>query len=298
MRYLINTDKDLIYFIIPPNLLSMIILFGLNNKVKIIVDIIDLWPESVPHGNSKLKKTLIKAGSFFATKIRNLVIKRSTYCITESEYFYDKLCFYRKKESHVIQIKKINHRPIENFTTTEDLSIAYLGNIGAIYDFSSLFKIIIGLSLERKVILHILGSGPKKSWFFTKLKQLKIKHVDYGISFDEARKKDALAKCWFGFNGYLHDVEVALSYKSIDYLSFGIPLINFSKGDIRHLVSSNNIGFNYDIDNIDLIIKQLSKVKKSDILKLKQNAYHTFLDKFSEKSYFESMDEIIDKIRF
>ena len=50
--YLMRSNMDIIYVVIPPNWLALIILIKQVKKVKIIVDVLDLWPEAFPHNNN------------------------------------------------------------------------------------------------------------------------------------------------------------------------------------------------------------------------------------------------------
>ena len=119
-------------------------------------------------------------------------------------------------------------------------------------------------------------------------------YKDYGISFDENFKKNIFSKCWFGFNGYKQSTEVALSYKSVDYLSYGVPLLNSAKEDTNRLVTSEKIGFNFNKDNLESLVIKLSTISPQEVIEMKKNAYKTFQEKFSGKSYYNEMDAIIN----
>jgi len=297
-RYLGKSKEDIIYINLPPNMLALTVLFKLKKKVKIIVDILDLWPEAFPHNNSFIKKSVLFIFGIIPKKIRALAIKNSDYCITESDYFFNRLDLKNKEKSKTVFIKKFQSElPIMN-QISETFSIVYLGNIGQIYDFDSLFKIILGIQKKRNVHLHIIGSGPKRSWFFKNLKIQNISFKDHGLSFDEDLKKNVFSKCWFGFNGYKQSTEVALSYKSVDYLSYGVPLLNSAKEDTYNLVSQNRVGFNFKKDNMDALIGTLSTISSQEVIEMKKNAFRTFQNLFSGQSYNNDMDEIMKALSY
>ena len=54
IRELGTREFDLLYVIIPPNVQSMIVskFFGKKAGAKLIIDIIDMWPESLPVGDT------------------------------------------------------------------------------------------------------------------------------------------------------------------------------------------------------------------------------------------------------
>ena len=98
------------------------------------------------------------------------------------------------------------------------------------------------------------------NWFFNNLKIHNITFKDYGFSFDKILIKKVFPKCWFGFNGYKQSTEIALSYKSVDYLSYGVPLLNSAKEDTNRLVTSEKIGFNFNENNLESLIIKLSTI--------------------------------------
>ena len=70
------------------------------------------------------------------------------------------------------------------------------------------------------------------------------------------------------------NTEVALSYKSVDYLSFGLPLINSAKHETMRL-RTQDAGFNFDDNQIGVLVNKLSKISYEDIIKMKA-AYKVF----------------------
>jgi hypothetical protein len=295
-RYLMKAKADIIYVILPPNWLTLTVLFKLTKRIKIIVDVLDLWPEAIPQNNIVTKLILSTVG-VIPKIFRGIAVKNSDYCITESDYFFQKLDLISKENSKTVYINKFQSIPQIIDQISEEFSIGYLGNIGHIYDFDGLLKIMLGIQKRRKVILHIIGSGPKRDWLLKNLKNDNLPFIDHGISFDENFKKNILSKCWFGFNGYKESTEVAFSYKSVDYLSYGLPLLNSAKEDTNRLVISDQIGFNYNKADLRNLIKELSKISQQEVITMKKNSYRTFKQKFSQKSFYSEMDEIINTIK-
>jgi glycosyltransferase involved in cell wall biosynthesis len=294
--HLIREKSDLIYLILPPNVLSLVIIGMLRNSSKLIVDVIDLWPEAFPMKNSFLKQIILFVPGLFSKGIRKMAINLSDFCIAESNFFFDQLNLKNKVNASVIHIKKFQNKSLDEVRLSNEFSIVYLGNIGHIYDFESLFKIIIEISRIKVCHLHIIGDGPRKKWFFEKLASKNIKYTYHGASFSEDLKYKVLSKCWFGYNGYLDDTEVALSYKSVDYLSYGVPLLNSAKSDTYELVNKRKIGFNFSKENLNLLIDKLKLIDAYEVDKLKVNSFKTFNELFSGQSLFNNLDIIISKI--
>lgn len=292
LRFLIQRRFDYIYLNLPPNILTVPI-FLCKRKSKVILDIIDLWPESITEDTPGYKRIPIAAIGSLSKALRGYAIKSSEYCLTESHLFYSKLNLIEHKCSRVIELSKIESSQLLGVQPTEILSIGYLGNIGDIYDFKSLLIILKNLSAHRPVHLHIIGLGPNAMWLFEQLNILKISHTYHGASFDEGFKKDILSKCWFGYNGYKDSTEVALSYKSIDYLSFGVPLLNSAKDDSKRLIEVEKVGYNFDSKELESLVAILVEMTLEEITLMKTAAYLAFKKLFSDKSYGRGMDILL-----
>jgi len=295
-KYIGKSKFDIIYVNLPPNILAIAVLLNRRRGVKIILDILDLWPESFPLSKSLFKKGILLVLSKILGGIRGITIRKSDYCITESEFFFNKLNLNKKKGSKIILLKKFQNEPLILNDLSDEISIVYLGNLGNIYDFDSLFKIIKGVEKIRLVHLHIIGLGPTSNWFFSELETQGINYTYHGASFDENLKRDILSSCWFGFNGYKDNTEVALSYKSIDYLSYGVPLLNSAKEDTYNLVAEEKVGFNFSSKNIDELITKLATISFPEIIDMKKKSYNIFHQKFSGESYYEEMDLVIKSL--
>ena len=281
---------------LPPNGLGLPLLLRKKSFNKLVVDVIDLWPEAFPTNNGLFKKAVLQLFGLLPKIIRKKIINYSDFCITESDFFYEKLDLKNISDSKVIHIKKPELIVPCFEKVSKELSIIYLGNIGKIYDFNSLIEIIKSVKKKRKVILHIIGLGPLSTWLFDSLKDKNIDYQYHGASFDENFKREIISKCWFGFNGYKNNTEVALSYKSIDYISYGVPLINSAKKDTRDMVENERIGYNFNSESLKIIIDKLSRVGLDEIDLMKKRSYNLYKNSFSEKSYYTEMDKVMDRV--
>tara|TARA_B110000240_G_scaffold192055_1_gene235629 strand:- start:1475 stop:2560 length:1086 start_codon:yes stop_codon:yes gene_type:complete len=295
-KFLSKNTYDIVYINLPPNIIGLSVLLRKSKYSKLIVDIIDLWPESYPNNNNLIKKIILYLSGIIPKMIRKRTIDYCDFCITESEFFHKELNLKNKRNSKVIYIKKFQTVLPVFEDLSKEMSIIYLGNIGVIYDFESLFKILKEVDKTRKIELHILGLGPLSDWLFENLKTHDIKYHYHGASFDESLKREVISKCWFGFNGYKDNTEVALSYKSVDYLSYGVPLINSAKEDTEHIVNVEKIGYNFKADSLNTIVHELSKISVDEVLKMKKNSYTTFQNKFSGRSYLRDMDCVLSNV--
>ena len=301
IKGIIKKEKpDLIYVTIPPNAAaySVIKIAGKDKKTKAIIDIVDIWPETLP-----IPIVCKRYFNFFVgwvwKYLRNYALKRADYIVCQSNYFKQKLAL-KGNNVQVIYLAKIikyYEKPMADVTFGKVIKIAYLGSMNTITDFDTLLKISKAFGLNNIEII-LIGNGERKDWLLSALKENNIKYTYFGKIFEEEKKKEILSKCDFGFNGYKSNTEVALSYKSIDYLSYGLPLINSAKNDTRDYVEKYNIGFNYNENTIDQLIENLKTLKSKEIERMKKNAYQCFLENFTWDKYKIQMSDVLNYLNF
>lgn len=254
----INEYKpDLVYLVLPPNNIAKYCKKYKKShpNTRLIIDIIDLWPESMPLG--KLKNTL-------PAKIwrdwRNDAIRIADYLFTECGLYQEKLkdviegakastlYLYKEQtetESQLV-MKIISEKKMDDITR-----LAYLGSMNSIIDIQGICRVIKYLVDSGKTCeLHAIGNGESKETFERAVRGIGCETHFYGPIFDEIEKIEILAPCDYALNMMVDDVSVGLTIKSIDYLSYGLPIINNIKGDTEYFVDHNNIGINYVENNI------------------------------------------------
>lgn len=301
IKGIIKKEKpDLIYVTIPPNAAaySVIKIAGKSKKTKVIIDIVDIWPETLPIP-IVFKRYFNFFIGWFWKYLRNYALKRADYIVCQSNYFKQKLNLEGNNIQvvHLAKIIKYYEKPIADVASGKMIKIGYLGSMNTITDFDTLLKISKKLGSEHMEII-LIGDGERKDWLLSVLKENNIKYTYFGKIFEEGKKKEILSKCDFGFNGYKSNTEVALSYKSIDYLSYGLPLINSAKNDTWDCVEKYNIGFNYNENTVEQLIKNLKTLNNGELLKMKKNAYQCFLENFTWDKYEAKMSGIVNYLNF
>ena len=83
---------------------------------------------------------------------------------------------------------------------------------------------------------------------------------------------------------------------SVEYLSFGVPLINSAKEDTRRLVDAEKIGYNFHSESLEFIISKLSKISLDEIDIMKKKSHNFFKNRLSEKSYYFDMESVMNRV--
>lgn len=282
---LIDNDKpDLVWVMAPClSLIKEAKTFKKNNpSSKVIIDIIDMWPESLPlrFFNKLLPFRMWK-------RIRTNNIDCADEVVTECNLYRKELTKeYSGKISTIYWAKgsSVNKTsPINN----DDFSLCYIGSINNIIDIDRIKKIIS--KIKRNVTLHIIGDGERRDEMLSKLKD--VCNVQYhGSIYDEKLKDEILSKCHAGLNIYKKGLYIGLTVKSIDYFRCGLPIVNNIKGDTWDFVLNKNVGIN--IDNNSLIdINKLIEIRNSN-----QDIIDLYNNNFTKQVFQRNCSEVIDRV--
>lgn len=279
---IVKINPGLIWVLAPCNsLVSQANKYKLNHKdTKIIIDIIDMWPESLPFSlnNDIFLLNIWKNIRSKNLKCANLLVSECNLYkkILEKEYGNKVETLYWSREGKAIDI---------NNTKNSTLSLCYIGSINNIIDIREICNLIN--KLNTNIDLHIIGEGESKEKLINEAK--KVCNVIYhGPIYELEKKKSIMAKCHAGLNIYKDNLYIGLTVKTMDYLQFGLPVINSIKGDTYDLIKEEKVGFNID-----------ALFTVNDIIDLRNNNKHildTFNKCFTKEAFTEKCNEIIDEV--
>ena len=251
---------DLLYVLIPPNFLSC---FSARYKrrynCKLILDVIDMWPESL------IKSKVLIIFSKIWSYLRKTGIDAADTIVCECYLFKRKLqqnnnqnkfnvVYFCKKSNGVLPPKRLLDKDVIRF--------CWLGSVNNIIDIDKIVNLFDALRSYKKIELEIIGSGEKIEEFVARSEKVGCKVHLHGNVYDEQKKYEIMSKCHYALNIMKPTVSVGLTMKSIDYLENGLPLINSISGDTERFVEKYHIGFNYR--DINTIINDLLKCEKEN----------------------------------
>ncbi|MGL5035918.1 MAG: glycosyltransferase [Microcystaceae cyanobacterium] len=291
-------DSSLIYFCVPANELAIVALIYkyLFHKT-VVLDVVDIWPEAFPL--PPLLNPWIKSLWYLTSRpIRNLLFRQADLIITQSAYFKQKLA--SPKNCKVV-LMGTTHKMDTRFKTSHrgDLQdciyILYLGSINSINDLGSLIGIITRLKVHRPVHLSVIGGGKRLDYLKEKIEALGISSEFHGICFDHDLKNQEFLRCHFGYNGYVPSTEVAISYKSLEYLAHGLPLLNSTKGDTHQLIESDNCGFNFAANSqcLDDLAEKILSLSNEQYYEMQQRSLDAFEQNFAWPVFKERLTDTL-----
>ncbi|MGN1276987.1 MAG: hypothetical protein ACI4UK_08365 [Floccifex sp.] len=282
---------DVIHCMIPCNSLCKTMSeYKKENNVKLIFDVLDLWPETMPihHFKNHFPFTLWK-------NMRDSYIQNADFVFTECDLFKEKL----KLDSNcqTLYWTKEDSLP-SHVALNEDLEICYLGSINHIIDIPFIVQFLKECSLYKKVRLHIIGNGENKKELISSCLENGINVVDYKEIYDAKTKKEIFDHCHYALNIMKPSVVVGLTMKSLDYLWAGLPLINTIQGDTYSFVDQYNLGWNIDILNYKHMAYCICEENRSFQMERRQNCLDIYKKYFTYNSLKKTMDDMYETILY
>lgn len=277
-RKIKSMNIDLLWILVPPNsLVSMAAQYKkYHSNTKLIFDLIDLWPETMPISRFKNIPPLL-----WWKNMRDKNLKYADFIVTECDLYQEKLKHFINKEKlrTLYLAREVNLFSEEIKLPKDKISLCYLGSINNIIDIDAIQRIIVELKKQRPVELNIIGDGEKREKFITRIKKIGVNVIYHGKIYSEDEKKKIFSKCHFGLNIMKDSVYVGLTMKSIDYFEAGLPIINNIKGDTWNLVEKYNLGFN---------ISNLKNIRIDTYKKEMRKNVRCFFEKKLSIDYFDN----------
>lgn len=271
---------EIIYALVPPNCLvkSVAEYKKMHPGVKVIFDLVDLWPETMPVSfleNSVLLKPW--------TNIRNNFLNAGDYVITECDLYQKRLkgILNPDKTKTVYLARKQKNIIVQDNTKDGKMALCYLGSVNNVADIESIGHIISSFSKEKIVEMHFIGEGEKKEELLHTARKNGARVFDYGIIYDAEKKQSIFNRCNYGLNLMKTSSCVGLTMKSIDYFEGGLPIINNIPDDTWNLVETCGIGINYKKG------QALPSVKID-----KAHVHDIYEQYFIEDVFYEQLEEV------
>lgn len=290
-----KSDFDVVYHCAPPNCTIKVLSEMKDIKnYELITEIGDMWPETIPVSN-RIKKVLYFPLHVWAN-LRDKYLFNSNAIIAECDLFNNQL----KNITGISNVNTLYFCKKSNFVNYDydeyhkQIELCYLGLYNNIIDYKIIGELVKSISNKRRVIVHIIGDGEKKSELINSI----INNggfVEYhGKIFEEKEKKDIFSKCSYALNIMKSSVNVGMTMKSLDYFSFGIPIINNINGDIGEMIDLYKIGFNINSDNIRGVANLITNYDINDYIDMRNNVRIVHDKYFSVENFNEKMNEILN----
>ena len=295
---------DLIYCMIPANTLAqMMAELHAEYGIPVLFDIIVLWPESLP-----LKQISSLPPVRHWRELRDKNLSCADMIFTECGLYREELGLPEEKSRTLYWFKDMSpvsgnaehipEAPEKVMTAGKPdagvMEIAYMGAINNIIDMDTITSLLSCAGRLRPLHLRVIGEGDHREDFLGALNRAGVPFTWYGAVYDEDEKRRLLAPCSFGLNIMKESVHVGLTMKSIDYLSFGLPLINSIGGDTRTLVEKERIGINVNRSDLHETAEEMCRM--ADDGGAEARTQDVFSRYFTRDSFNRTLEEALCRV--
>lgn len=287
---LVNARRyDVIYVYHPPITVGLAVsLFSWLYRIPFVLDVQDLWPDSVVHSNIGGVGSVAR----ILDRLCRIVYSRASKLVAQSNNMKGILeCrgVYPEKIEAIFNWSLVELKEVAPTLESNRLQLHYTGNIGP---YQNLDAIIDAVVIARKqgvdVCLELIGHGSEKDRLLAKLDASAARYVTFRQLMPRDELVDYLQQnsdgCVFGLAD-LPFFEATLPSKLPFYLSLGKPILAMISGEANDIVRECHGGFASaanDVQTFAKNIQRLAEMTPAERLQLAANGhsyYHANLSR-------------------
>lgn len=292
--------------------------YGLVNKIrkycdkyqcKLIIDVNDLWPDSL---RVVLKNDILyNIITYSMQKRTQQAFSFADGIVAVSNEYLEIASRQNTRATQRLSVyigsmlDKFDNGVVANIDSIpkneDEFWIAYIGTLGSSYDIDTAIKAINSLrkDFNKNVRLKILGQGPTERSLRELSQQLDcdgidfIGFVEYGLMAAYLNKSDACINC------IKLRASQSIINKAADYFSSGKPVLNCgSCQEMKDLVAEYDAGINYIAEDVESLRESILELMcdKEGTLQKGINARKLAVEKFDRKKSHQAIIQMIESI--
>ncbi|MGN4473452.1 glycosyltransferase family 4 protein [Bacillus cereus group sp. MYBK40-2] len=268
-------------------------------KAKLIVDVRDLWPESLIGIGFFNKKWILK----FAYKLEYKIYHAADNIIINSEGFYSYI------SSTGIAPNRISFMPnsltekelstVPKRKNSDQLTVIYTGNIGLAQDIKKLILIAEHLKEYKNISFKIIGYGYQKRELGESIETMQLPNIQL---IDPKNREDTLAEIINADIAYVSLVEKdvfkkVLPGKVMDYMSMRKPIVADVDGYAKEVIEEAQCGFVTEDRTVTELGDYIIKLAQDKQLRnrLGENGYQYAFRTLRWKTNIETLLKILEE---
>ncbi|MEI6881428.1 MAG: glycosyltransferase [Bacteroidota bacterium] len=285
-----------------------------KSNAKVVVDIIDLWPELF---ELKLPKKLRWLGDIIFYPFyfkRNKIFKRASaitavapdyleLAIKSNNNIPNKVIYWGCDIGGINSLLNSNSNSLFSELNLPEKNDKiwgiYAGTLGENYDLLSLLKAssVLNNDLPQLKIL-IAGAGPLEKTVIEFAE--KNKNIFYLGNLPTDKLYKLFSFCDFGFSTYSEASTVSMPIKCFDYLAAGLPLVNSLNRNLGALIEEYKIGYQYEASNYNSLVATIKKLMddKDNLNSMKEKCKsigNKFDNHIQYSKFVTLLDDLLEK---
>ncbi|EOR94013.1 Glycosyltransferase [Arcticibacter svalbardensis MN12-7] len=282
-------------------------------KAKLVIDLIDIWPELFhllfPKELDLLAKVIFSPLYFWRKRLYRqadgLIAVSQNYQhiglkIKPFEKLKTDVVYWSIPKSELSNKISSTNDVIANmikFKHEDEVWCIYAGTLGENYDVHSIMEAGKRLSKKyhsTKFKLLVAGDGPMSEYCRKNSDGITVVFLARLNSLD---LEEVFKKCDLALSTYKGRSTVSMPIKAFDYLAFGLPLINSLGRDLGHFVEKYNVGINYVPESVEALFIAICKIVDDENLRdeMRKNAFH-LSESFSEDKQYAKFVSVVENV--
>jgi glycosyltransferase involved in cell wall biosynthesis len=315
-KSIVNEDTpDIIVASFPiSNLALAVISYAQANKIPVIIDIRDLWPDvflkMIPYTLRWFFKILLLP-MFISNK---RVFKNATALIAvSSEYlnwglnyakrekrFFDKVfpIGYQQNTISKTKFKEISLDLEKRRINKNKMICCFIGTFGLTYDLDTIIEAakILEKKGDERYLFVFCGDGEKSTEWQQQCKGLA--NVLFLGWINNITITALIKMSDVGLVCYTKNATQSLPNKPFEYFSGGLPILSSLKGELAIIINEYKCGYTYQAGNANDFLRVLNEITIDDEKRkiMARNAFRLYENRFSAKKIYLGLVKYLEDI--
>jgi len=305
---------DLIFCAFPTIDLSYeAVKYGRKNKIPVVIDVRDLWPDIFLDPFPKSLKFFLKMFLINYHHKTQYIFRNCTAITSVSDGYLDfglkcgnrvktdldkvfPLSYLKSNSGTEVDQNFLDKGLLELNRHKERKIIWFSGTFGRTYDLIPVIKAAKEIQHRKDILFVFSGDGEQaKKW---KRKSGKAKNIIFTGWVDRVELSFLLKIATIGLMSYSKNSPQGLPNKIFEYLSSGTPILSSLEGESRDFIQENSIGFSYDSsDHKDFLNKLLSLVDDGELLEtMSKRCKFLYKTKYSSEVVYNNLSNHLERV--
>jgi glycosyltransferase involved in cell wall biosynthesis len=298
--FIVIKDKqkyDIVFATSPPIFIGIVgLLAKYKFRSRFILDIRDLWPESLKGVEVFNNRFIIKLFSLIET----MLYEKADHIVVNSKGFskhISKKASFPKEKIIFIPNSAREHELNQEVTLGKEFKVIYTGNMGLAQDIDFLKQLANRLN-ELKIELSIVSYGMKSYEFKSYIKKEKLHNVKVLKPLTRKKCLELIRTHHIGIVS-LNNKEVfdtVLPGKIVDYMTCRIPIVASVSGYAKRIIEENKVGYVSERRDMEEIVGYIKHLRNhpEKMKQMSMNSEQCIRENFLWEENIELLEFLID----
>jgi len=278
--------------------------FCKKNKIPVIIDIRDLYPDVFINLFPNFLKPLAKILFYPMSLMTKKIMKEATGLTAISDTYLKWGLNHAKRDQHqhdgifplAYPTPEKQISPDTQFTHKFDKLknkkiILYIGSFVSSIDLETVIRAASLLEKQHKDEFHFVlsGDGGYREQWESLAKGLHNVTFTGWVNFPQIHW--LANRSWAGLGAYKKDALMSLPNKIFEYMSFGLPILSALKGETREFIEKNGCGLYYEAGNPESLVAAIERLNDLSEGKINpgQLGLKAYMEKYSPSYVYGNM---------